>query len=472
MAAINDDNLRVREWENGLPSAADLTPLSHSLISRVLARAFCIPPSTADPNSDEVLQASQATLQLLQQKATPTFSIPSFEQYSSYEAAAGGGGGVAGGGGGGGNGGNGGGNGTNNRLFGGNGGGGVEEGIDEDRGAYDSLRRSNNRDYPGQRSVVRVNKNPVFGKGGGGWEGDNGQERDGGGGGGIGSIGNGNSGPELGQGLFWPGAQGVMPPGPGQYGPLGSDQGRYGGGLETGSESKGATSLDKPRKMADNESEDVDSADGPDGSAARTLKRPRLVWTPQLHKRFVDAVGHLGIKNAVPKTIMQLMNVEGLTRENVASHLQKYRLYLKRMQGLSTEGPSASDPLFASTPLPPNLTSPHFFSNHHHSRAENGASGPPFSPPAAPIPRAQGTLPPGVMGPGGMGLGALHHFGGFEHHLFSIGLPRTASQRPPNGGDKPYVTEHRDHMVNAHSSQPGPGSPPHRVLTLFPPSGH
>lgn len=34
----------------------------------------------------------------------------------------------------------------------------------------------------------------------------------------------------------------------------------------------------------------------------------------QLHKRFVDAVSHLGIKNAVPKTIMQLMNVEGLTR--------------------------------------------------------------------------------------------------------------------------------------------------------------
>ncbi|KAL9267025.1 Transcription factor BOA-like protein [Drosera capensis] len=61
----------------------------------------------------------------------------------------------------------------------------------------------------------------------------------------------------------------------------------------------------------------------------------RLVWTPQLHKRFVDVVGHIGIKNTVPKTIMQMMNVEGLTRENVASHLQKYRLYLKRMQGLS-----------------------------------------------------------------------------------------------------------------------------------------
>ncbi|XP_043702684.1 transcription factor PCL1-like [Telopea speciosissima] len=94
------------------------------------------------------------------------------------------------------------------------------------------------------------------------------------------------------------------------------------------------------------------SNDNNDDHSARTLKRPRLMWTPQLHKRFVDVVAHLGIKNAVPKTIMQLMNVEGLTRENVASHLQKYRLYLKRMQGLSDEGPSSSDHLFASTPVP------------------------------------------------------------------------------------------------------------------------
>lgn len=108
-------------------------------------------------------------------------------------------------------------------------------------------------------------------------------------------------------------------------------------------------------------------------AAARAVKRPRLVWTPQLHKRFVDVVGHLGIKNAVPKTIMQLMNVEGLTRENVASHLQKYRLYLKRQQGgggggggggLFSDGPSStststSDHLFASTtPHLPNYHMP------------------------------------------------------------------------------------------------------------------
>ncbi|KAJ0776563.1 putative transcription factor MYB-HB-like family [Helianthus annuus] len=90
-------------------------------------------------------------------------------------------------------------------------------------------------------------------------------------------------------------------------------------------------------------------------SSARTSKRPRLVWTPQLNKRFVDVVAHLGVKNMVLKTIMQLMNVEGLTRENAASHLQKYRLYLKSMQGLSNEGPSSSDHLFASTPVPQSL---------------------------------------------------------------------------------------------------------------------
>ncbi|GAB4831828.1 hypothetical protein Ancab_005843 [Ancistrocladus abbreviatus] len=53
------------------------------------------------------------------------------------------------------------------------------------------------------------------------------------------------------------------------------------------------------------------------------VKRLGLVWTPQLHKRFVDVIEHLGIDMAVPKTVMEMMNVEGLTRENVASHLQK-----------------------------------------------------------------------------------------------------------------------------------------------------
>ncbi|XP_071723723.1 transcription factor MYBC1 isoform X2 [Rutidosis leptorrhynchoides] len=129
------------------------------------------------------------------------------------------------------------------------------------------------------------------------------------------------------------------------------------------------------------DSSELCSGNGGD-EPARTLKRPRLVWTPQLHKRFVDAVAHLGIKNAVPKTIMQLMSVDGLTRENVASHLQKYRLYLKRMQGLSSgsgggvgngspggglasaSSDSATDHLFASQPVPAHFLHPRPNSDH------------------------------------------------------------------------------------------------------------
>lgn len=86
---------------------------------------------------------------------------------------------------------------------------------------------------------------------------------------------------------------------------------------ESGSEDDGGGCYsDKLRRL-----DSVEEADSPaemenpsfDGSA-RVQKRPRLVWTSQLHKRFVGVVAYLGIKNAVPKTVMHLMNVEGRTR--------------------------------------------------------------------------------------------------------------------------------------------------------------
>ncbi|XP_057523708.1 transcription factor MYBC1-like [Amaranthus tricolor] len=82
---------------------------------------------------------------------------------------------------------------------------------------------------------------------------------------------------------------------------------------------------------------------GDDNVVNRAVKKPRLVWSTKLHKKFVDVIGVLGIDKAVPKTIMESMDVEGLTRENVASHLQKYRLHLKKKNdGVSNEGHTMS----------------------------------------------------------------------------------------------------------------------------------
>lgn len=92
------------------------------------------------------------------------------------------------------------------------------------------------------------------------------------------------------------------------------------------SATEGSWKNPKKRKDEDDEPEDKDDTS--------TLKKQRVVWSVELHQQFVAAVNQLGIDKAVPKKILELMNVPGLTRENVASHLQKYRLYLRRLSGV------------------------------------------------------------------------------------------------------------------------------------------
>ncbi|KAL1199610.1 Transcription activator GLK2 [Cardamine amara subsp. amara] len=69
-------------------------------------------------------------------------------------------------------------------------------------------------------------------------------------------------------------------------------------------------------------------------------KKPKVDWTPDLHRKFVQAVEQLGVDKAVPSRILEIMNVKSLTRHNVASHLQKYRSHRKHL--LAREAEAAS----------------------------------------------------------------------------------------------------------------------------------
>ncbi|XP_019171025.1 PREDICTED: myb family transcription factor EFM-like [Ipomoea nil] len=66
-------------------------------------------------------------------------------------------------------------------------------------------------------------------------------------------------------------------------------------------------------------------------TATQPHRKARRCWSPDLHRRFVNALQMLGGSQvATPKQIRELMKVDGLTNDEVKSHLQKYRLHTRR----------------------------------------------------------------------------------------------------------------------------------------------
>lgn len=64
---------------------------------------------------------------------------------------------------------------------------------------------------------------------------------------------------------------------------------------------------------------------------SQASRKQRRCWSPDLHRRFLNALQQLGgSQAATPKQIRELMKVEGLTNDEVKSHLQKYRLHTRR----------------------------------------------------------------------------------------------------------------------------------------------
>eukprot|EP00850_Spirogloea_muscicola_P023671 SM000376S13703 [mRNA] locus=s376:31968:34778:- [translate_table: standard] len=81
------------------------------------------------------------------------------------------------------------------------------------------------------------------------------------------------------------------------------------------------------------------------GNLSPRERKVRRCWSPELHRRFVEALKQLGgPRMATPKHIRELMKVDGLTNDEVKSHLQKYRLHTRRpspslqLQTLATAG--------------------------------------------------------------------------------------------------------------------------------------
>ncbi|XP_023514550.1 two-component response regulator ARR18-like [Cucurbita pepo subsp. pepo] len=68
-------------------------------------------------------------------------------------------------------------------------------------------------------------------------------------------------------------------------------------------------------------------------------KKERLIWTPELHQCFLEYYNQSSNQKRVPKKILEEMRRKFpyVTRENVASHLQKHRLYLKHSNNKEEE---------------------------------------------------------------------------------------------------------------------------------------
>ncbi|PIN16239.1 hypothetical protein CDL12_11116 [Handroanthus impetiginosus] len=100
---------------------------------------------------------------------------------------------------------------------------------------------------------------------------------------------------------------------------------------KTYSSTSDATRFNHKRKR--NElAQKIEKSDQDDKEDPPVAKKPRVVWTMEMHQKFLEAIDIIGYDKAVPKKIVEVMGIPGLTRENVASHLQKFRGNIKRIQ--------------------------------------------------------------------------------------------------------------------------------------------
>lgn len=94
---------------------------------------------------------------------------------------------------------------------------------------------------------------------------------------------------------------------------------------------------DKARKLSAQTKNNNNNNSSSRSSNNQGKRKVKVDWTPELHRRFVQAVEQLGVDKAVPSRILEIMGIDCLTRHNIASHLQKYRSHRKHLLAREAE---------------------------------------------------------------------------------------------------------------------------------------
>ncbi|XP_010533191.1 PREDICTED: myb family transcription factor EFM [Tarenaya hassleriana] len=180
----------------------------------------------------------------------------------------------------------------------------------------------------------------------------------------------------------------------------------------------------------------LNGASSTSGGAAQTNRKARRCWSPDLHRRFVQALQMLGGSQvATPKQIRELMKVDGLTNDEVKSHLQKYRLHTRRPSPSpqATGGPAPQLVVLGGIWVPPEYATaahgggPAIY--HHHSTAAAAHHPPPPHFCSASVPQefytSSAALPP--LPP------PIHHH--HHHQIHAYKATSSASPDSPTGRD-------------------------------------
>ncbi|GJM91053.1 hypothetical protein PR202_ga07388 [Eleusine coracana subsp. coracana] len=101
-------------------------------------------------------------------------------------------------------------------------------------------------------------------------------------------------------------------------------------GGDSGDKASASDDTGKKEEASNKDASNKGNKDNKEGQSSSSRK-PRRCWAPELHRRFLQALQQLGGSHvATPKQIRELMKVDGLTNDEVKSHLQKYRLHTRR----------------------------------------------------------------------------------------------------------------------------------------------